>query len=190
MELPEDIVHANDIDIHYRRTGENNKPALIFLHGVTDSGLCWSRVASDLAREFNAILPDARGHGHSSGIETGFSSEILARDVLVLIEPLKIDKPFLYGHSMGAITALIAASLSDRIRAVILEDPPLLNMPQTQTNPQENQRRWQWIFDLKALSNEQRKAICHTQNPNWAEEEIGPWATSKGDFHLDVIQHI
>ena len=34
-------------------------------HGVTDAGLCWTPVAEALAAEYDAIMVDARGHGHS-----------------------------------------------------------------------------------------------------------------------------
>ena len=41
-------VGANGITIHYYRTGGDNKPPILLLHGITDSGLCWSRVAHAL----------------------------------------------------------------------------------------------------------------------------------------------
>ena len=38
--------------LHYYRTG-GNKPPLILLHGITDSGLCWTRFAESLENEFD-----------------------------------------------------------------------------------------------------------------------------------------
>ena len=38
-------VQVNDITIHYYRTGDKNKPSVLLLHGITDSGRCWSHNA-------------------------------------------------------------------------------------------------------------------------------------------------
>lgn len=188
----EQFVHANGIDIYYRRTGGEGNPPLLLLHGVTDSGACWPLVTRDLQEKYDVIRPDARGHGRSSGVETGFSTELLAQDVLALIEQLKLEKPLLFGHSMGGRTALHAASMSNQLRGVILEDPPLRDMPQPseQVNIQGRQWGWQWVYDSKALSDEERQAKCREENPAWAEEEIGPWSASKAEFNLDVIPYL
>src|SRR5690348_13233908 len=98
-------VQGNDITIHYYRTGDKNKPSVLLLHGITDSGRCWSRLAADLAGNYDVIMTDARGHGHS-GTSTGeVSISLLADDALAVIRALGLHKPCLIGHSMGAVTA-------------------------------------------------------------------------------------
>ena len=72
-------VQANGINIHYYRTGDSNKPSILLLHGITDSGECWPRVAHDLAGSYDVIMTDARGHGHS-GTSADFSIALLAED--------------------------------------------------------------------------------------------------------------
>jgi N-formylmaleamate deformylase len=199
MTWTEGMVRANDIDVHYYRTGEGSrKPAVVFLHGVTDSGRCWSRMAHDLEDTYDCVMLDARGHGRSSGIEQGFSLALLAEDVVGAIDVMSamgvmgvlgIEKPVLYGHSMGALTAIqVAGSNVDLLRGVILEDPPLTD------GDSERERRgpdsWQWIIDLKALSHEQLVEKARELNPGWAEEELGPWVESKEQFRVEVLQHI
>jgi pimeloyl-ACP methyl ester carboxylesterase len=49
----------------YHRTGGGG-PALVLSHGLTDNGLCWSRLAEALAPAFDVIMLDARGHGDSA----------------------------------------------------------------------------------------------------------------------------
>src|SRR5439155_24925376 len=128
-------VQANGITIHYHRTGGNNKPSIVLLHGVTDSGLCWSRVAHDLEGSYDVVMTDARGHGRSGGIATGFSTTILADDAAAAIRALGLEKPYLFGHSMGARTAAtFAATHPDLVRAIALEDPPLVERLPFQTN--------------------------------------------------------
>jgi pimeloyl-ACP methyl ester carboxylesterase len=190
-EWSEGDVHANGITIHYHRTGGNNKPSILLLHGIMDNGLCWSRVALDLEGSYDVIMTDARGHGHSDGLATGFSTTILADDAAAVIRALNLEKPYLFGHSMGAITAAtVAATYPNLVRAIVLEDPPLVDKPPGEANEeQQEQQRWQWIVDLKALPREERIVRAFAMNPNWVEEEIIPWADSKAEFNTAVLEH-
>jgi len=56
---------ANGIDIHYLRTG-GNKPPVVLLHGLMTNGTCWSPLARTLEKDYDVVMPDARGHGNSS----------------------------------------------------------------------------------------------------------------------------
>jgi pimeloyl-ACP methyl ester carboxylesterase len=191
-------VQANGITIHYHRTGGTNKPSILLLHGVTDNGLCWSRVAHDLESNYNVIMTDARGHGRSGISATEFSIALLAGDAAAVIRALNLEKPFVFGHSMGAITAAtLATTYPNLVRAIVLEDPPLRDKPQFQTNvdkslfqtggEQQDQQAWQWLFELRALPREERIARGLAVNPTWVEEEIIPWADSKAELNIDVL---
>src|SRR5690242_10061068 len=165
-------VHANGINIHYYRSGGDNKPPIVLLHGITDSGLCWTRVARDLEGDYDVIMTDARGHGRSNGKQ--FSTTLLADDVAAVIRELGLTKPYLFGHSMGAITsAVVAATYPELVRAVVLEDPPFMDTPPNQAGEgdkgQPAQNPWQWVYDVKALSRDERIARAHAENPNWVE---------------------
>src|SRR5437870_11942100 len=103
-------VYANGINIHYYRSDGSNKPSILLLHGITDNGLCWSRVAHELEGNYDVIMTDARGHGRSDGLAAGFSLTLLADDAAGVMRALSLEKPFLFGHSMGAITAAAVAA--------------------------------------------------------------------------------
>lgn len=49
----------NGMTIHYYRTGQRGKPPVVLLHGYSDSGLAWTRLANDLAPDYDLIMPDA-----------------------------------------------------------------------------------------------------------------------------------
>jgi N-formylmaleamate deformylase len=122
---PEGDISANGTRIHYHRTG-GAKPPVLLLHGITDNGLCWTRVALGLEGRYDLIMPDAPGHGASDGIASGFSFSILAETATAVIVGLGLQKPVVWGHSMGAIAAaVVAAHHPELVRAVIIEDPPL-----------------------------------------------------------------
>ncbi len=185
-------VQANGINLHYYRTGDNKKPTILLLHGITDSGLCWPRVAHDLEEHYDVIMTDARGNGHSGATITDFTISLLADDAAQVIQALHLEKPYVWGHSMGAITAAtLAANYPDLVRSIVLEDPPLVDGPQSPAGEDQADQalsRWQWVFDLRALSREERIARGLSVNPTWAEEEIVPWADSKAELNIDILQ--
>jgi pimeloyl-ACP methyl ester carboxylesterase len=185
----DEYVHTNGIRIHYYRTG-GAKPPLLLLHGVTDSGLCWTRVARALEGEYDVIMPDARGHGFSDGPETGFSIEILAEDVAGLIQALQLQQPYILGHSMGGLTAsVLAAQHPDLPRAILLEDPAWRTSVATSPNNEADQpNSWlQWLLPVRAMPREERIAAQRARS-HWVDEELGPWADAKDQFNLAIVE--
>ena len=93
---------------------------------------------------------------------------------------------------------MVAANYLDLVRAAVLEDPPLMEVPQSLANGEKDlfvtneehqaQYGWQWLFDLRALPREERIARGFTLNPNWAKEEIIPWADSKAELNIDILK--
>ncbi len=131
------VYEANGIDIHYLRTG-GYKPPLVLLHGLTGSGACWIPLARALEGEYDVVMPDARGHGNSSTPLNGYRYEDHASDVVGLIQELRLAAPVLLGHSMGGMTAAVAASqLGTAFRAVVLADPTFLS-PERQREVHES----------------------------------------------------
>jgi N-formylmaleamate deformylase len=118
---------TNGISVHYLRTG-GDKPPLILLHGLTGNGACWTPLARSLEKEYDVVMPDARGHGNSSTPLHGYRYEDHAADVIGLIRGLGLSAPILLGHSMGGMTAAVVAGLAAKsIRGVILADPTFLS---------------------------------------------------------------
>ena len=68
------ICDTGGVSIHYLRTGGSGPP-LIFLHGLTGNGACWTPVARFLQGDFDVLMPDARGHGQSSAPLQGYRYE-------------------------------------------------------------------------------------------------------------------
>ena len=171
-------VVVDGVRLNYHRTGGGGKPVLVLLHGITDDGLCWTRVARDLGADHDVVMPDARGHGHSDGIETGFSIPRLASDVAGLLDGLGIEEAFVFGHSMGAATALsLAASRPDLVRACILEDPPLEGptTPSTERLAEMRTDATQW----PKLPPAQRYEHAAARHPGWDRQETDAWADAK-----------
>ncbi|MGE5221587.1 MAG: alpha/beta fold hydrolase [Omnitrophica WOR_2 bacterium] len=177
-------VKANGVDIHYCRSG-GNKPAMIFAHGITDNGLCWTRVTSNFFEDYDVILYDARGHGLSGAPPSGYTFIDHAADLAGLIGALHLQKPIVIGHSMGASTALyFAGQYPDLPRAVVLEDPP---PPLWWSAPPEQRKAdMSWIFQYQGKTREEIAEIGRKQHPKWDESEFEAWAESKLQFSPNI----
>lgn len=122
-----DVCDANGIRIHYLRTG-GDKPPVLLLHGLMGSGACWTPLARALESEHDVVMPDARGHGTSSSVSSGYHYDDLASDVEGLVRGLELAAPVVLGHSMGGMTAAVVASRGAcRLRGVVLVDPTFLS---------------------------------------------------------------
>lgn len=190
MNLKQDFVAANGLRIFYHRTeGSENRPPLVLLHGFSDNGRCWIQVVNQVADQYDVIMPDARGHGRTEGPSTSLAYDLLAQDVIGLIETLGLEQPILFGHSMGALTALVAAAQApDLVRAIVLEDPPFWNEAQKKaiTVAQLEEEQAGGLEFRKRPLTEKLEAI-RQDNPHWAEEEFLPWAESKGEHDPGIL---
>jgi pimeloyl-ACP methyl ester carboxylesterase len=189
------FVQANGLNISYHRTGGSDKPVIILLHGVMDNGLGWIPVARDLQEQFDVIMTDARGHGHTGGSLDNLSYQLLAADVAAFIQALDLEKPYLFGHSMGAMTAAMAtANYPELVRAIVLEDPPFTDAAPVQAGGEPTEapmlQFFQGILALRDLPPEQRLVVARQYNPLWDEVELAPWVESKIEFNLEIFQYL
>lgn len=114
------------------------KQPIVLLHGLTANGACWNPIAAELAKRFDVVMPDARGHGRSEAPLHGYRYEDHASDVASLIEHLELKDPVLLGHSMGGMTAAVAATtLGTAVKSVILVDPTFIS-PQRQRDVRDS----------------------------------------------------
>ncbi|MEN9562814.1 MAG: hypothetical protein RIR73_1058 [Chloroflexota bacterium] len=84
---------------------------VILLHGGLGNGGNWGyQVPALVENGYRVIVIDTRGHGRSTRDAKPFSYELLASDVMAVMDSLNIQKAHLIGWSDGACTALVLAS--------------------------------------------------------------------------------
>jgi pimeloyl-ACP methyl ester carboxylesterase len=94
--------------IWYGTIGEG--PPVILLHGGTASSRTWSlQVPALAAAGYRIILIDSRGHGRSTLGTRPLGYELMERDVLAVMDRLKLRRAAIVGWSDGAIIGLILA---------------------------------------------------------------------------------
>lgn len=95
-------------------------PAVILLHGgLGHSGNWGYQVPALLRSGRRVVLIDSRGHGRSSRDARPYSYELMAADVLAVMDELRLDKAAIVGWSDGACIALILAmTVPSRVEGV------------------------------------------------------------------------
>jgi pimeloyl-ACP methyl ester carboxylesterase len=85
-------------------------PAVMLLHGGLGNGGNWGyQVPALVGSGRQVVVVDSRGHGRSTRDERPYKYELMASDVLAVMDRLRLDKAALVGWSDGACTALILA---------------------------------------------------------------------------------
>jgi pimeloyl-ACP methyl ester carboxylesterase len=108
---------VNGIQLAYERRGKGTP--LVLLHGYPLDHHLWDAVAPLLEGSFDLILPDLRGFGESSTVDSFYAMEDFAADIAGLLDELDIQKTAIAGHSMGGYVALAFARLfPERVRGL------------------------------------------------------------------------
>lgn len=99
--------------------------ALAFLHGVARQAEDFQDFMRALSNTAQGYGLDFRGHGYSGRTPGHYRVIDYVEDIGVLLSHLASQAIVLYGHSLGAMAALAAAAKwPERVRGLILEDPP------------------------------------------------------------------
>ncbi len=95
----------NGVRLNVLDGGNSTGPSILFVHGWSQSHLCWSKqLASPLAERFRLIAMDIRGHGDSDKPFDGYDDpRNWAEDVQAVLEARSVDKAVLVGWSYGGL---------------------------------------------------------------------------------------
>jgi pimeloyl-ACP methyl ester carboxylesterase len=105
--------------------GVAGDPAILLLHSSLARSEDWENVFPRLGTRYRTIAYDARGHG-KSGRATDYTLRGFVDDALRILREIAKSPAVLIGHSLGALSALVAAGEeTELVRGVIAEDPPL-----------------------------------------------------------------
>ncbi len=170
----------------YHRTGGCGPP-LVLSHGLTDNGLCWTRLASALESDFDVVMLDARGHGESARISDTDSHDP-ARDIAEAIEGLCLEMPIVMGHSVGArATAAFANAHPDRVSKVVLEDPPLLPLADPSAAEARRRRFREQVERFRSMTETEIASLGQATSPGWHADEFPAWAAAKRQVDADAM---
>jgi pimeloyl-ACP methyl ester carboxylesterase len=114
-------VLSNGQTIAYIDAGPRQAPAVVLIHGYTDSARDWLPVEPLLETRFRLIMVDLRGHGASGKPECCYTRFDFAYDIELLLSSLHIETADVVGHSLGSIVAQTFAEVwPGRTRRLVL----------------------------------------------------------------------
>ncbi len=119
-------VRSGALRLHVLDYGGDGVPLLV-LPGITSPAITMDFVARELTDLVRPVVLDVRGRGLSDGGDgDAYDITTYARDAEAVISGLGLDRPLLFGHSMGArIAAVTAVRAKVPVGGVVAVDPPL-----------------------------------------------------------------
>jgi pimeloyl-ACP methyl ester carboxylesterase len=105
---------ANEINIYYAEYGHGSP--VILLHGGLANADYWGNQIKALAPYHTVIVMDSRGHGRSTRNSQPYGYDLMADDVVALMDVLRVPKADIVGWSDGGILGLdLAIRHPDRV---------------------------------------------------------------------------
>lgn len=109
------------VTLRYVEQGSRRGPAVVFLHGYTDSHHTWDLNLSRFSRDLHIYALDQRGHGDSSRPACCYTQQHFAADVVAFLDAVGESRAILVGHSMGSFIAQqVALDHPRRVEALVL----------------------------------------------------------------------
>ncbi|WP_165405980.1 alpha/beta fold hydrolase [Bradyrhizobium genosp. SA-3] len=108
------LAPINGVKIWYAVFGRGQ--TVLLLHGGLANANYWGHQVRALQRHYQVIVMESRGHGRSSRNQEPYGYDLMASDVVGLLDHLKISKAAIVGWSDGAIIGLdIAIKHPERV---------------------------------------------------------------------------
>jgi pimeloyl-ACP methyl ester carboxylesterase len=109
------------IGIHYLIAGHG--PAVILLHGYTQTSRMWRPLMPKLVQKFTVIAPDLPGIGDSDIPKDGSDMKTAAIRIHALVKSLGISKARVVGHDIGLMVAYAyAAQFPAEVEKLVVMD--------------------------------------------------------------------
>jgi len=147
-------IKANGIRMNYELSGKKGAPAVVLSHSLACNLLMWNPQMDALSPYFHVLRYDTRGHGATDAPSGSYTLELLAEDVIGLLDALGMDRVHFVGLSMGGmIGQCLALNHPHRLKSLVLCDTASII-------PAEAQPVWQERSDkvrkkgMEALSEE------------------------------------
>jgi pimeloyl-ACP methyl ester carboxylesterase len=120
LSMPKIFTRATEI--YYHEIGQG--PALLLVPGLGAHSKIWGPFPKRFAEGRRVIVFDPRGLGKSSAGEEPLTLDLMASDVIAVLDAAAADTAALLGASLGALVALkVALEYPERVSRLILVTP-------------------------------------------------------------------
>ncbi|MEV0972006.1 alpha/beta fold hydrolase [Microtetraspora glauca] len=136
VEFSQGFLQAGPYRTRYLRAGDESKPTLLMLHGITGHAEAYVRNLAAHGEHFNTYAIDFVGHGYSAKPRHPLEIEHYIDQLQHVLDTLGVERAYLTGESLGGwVTAKMAAHHPDRVERIALN-----TMGGTMANPQVMER--------------------------------------------------
>jgi pimeloyl-ACP methyl ester carboxylesterase len=121
-------VVANGIRLHLVSEGPADGPLVVLLHGFPEFWWSWRKQIGPLAEKgYRVFAPDQRGYNTSdkpNGV-AAYRLDLLAKDVIGLIDRAGVEKAYIVGHDWGGMVAWwIGLRFPERAKKIVILNVP------------------------------------------------------------------
>lgn len=150
VEFSQGFLQAGPYRTRYLHAGDDSKPLLLLMHGITGHAEAYARNLQAHGEHFNTYAIDFIGHGYSTKPEHPLEIPHYIDQVSHVLDALGASSAYLSGESLGGwVTARFAQLHPEKVERIVLN-----TMGGTMANPKVMER-------LLTLSSEA------AQDPSW-----------------------
>ncbi len=115
------FAEIGDARLNYRFDGPENGPVIVLSNSLGTILTMWDPQANVLCEKFRVLRYDTRGHGLSTVTSGPYKIEQLGRDVVALLDVLKIESAYFCGLSMGGMIGIwLGVNAASRVKGLAL----------------------------------------------------------------------
>lgn len=153
---------VNGLELYYEIHG-SGRPLVLLHGGLMTIELNWGPLLEPLASRTQVIAVELHGHGRTADTRRAMTVELLAGDVVGLLDHLGIVATDLFGFSLGGLVAYaVALSSPDRVRKLIVASADPQRPPGRESAP---------------LSEDRMPTAADFQTMRYAYEAVAPEPT-------------
>ncbi|MGD0588531.1 MAG: alpha/beta hydrolase [Thermoplasmata archaeon] len=149
---------------------EGHGPPIVLLHGIGGNHTVWNEIIPGLAKEFQIVAPDLRGHGRTPAPpDSQFTFAEMMGDVMRLVDDQGIDSAHWVGLSGGALLALrIALDRPERTRSLTM----VSGAAYTDAHSRSIAERWSETYAKEGPDRFALRLLKDLYYPDWIEANL------------------
>jgi 3-oxoadipate enol-lactonase len=156
------FINANNLLFQCEWNGPEGAPVLVLSNSLGTNLTLWDPQIPVFEKNFRVLRYDSRGHGESGVSLRDYSVELLARDVVGLLDALKLERVHFCGLSIGGMTGMwLSVHAPERLHKLVLCD----------TSPQIGDAQT-WNTRILSVRSGGTKAIAQSVVERWFTPEF------------------